>query len=178
MRNYKKISLWAATALLTLSFGVWAYYVSINLKHIYNLIECSQGKYQIPLVPQHLCRAYLFRFRGSHDDAATINHDGSLVGLLSPASKEDQSRLLEFLLEKGVDINGLDERAGISPLHSAVLDNALEVVELLLHHGANPLIRDKRRNLTPLEFALQLKDKPGQPDRTAIIKRLEHAIKS
>lgn len=176
MRNYKKLSLWVATALLALSFGVWAYYVSINLKHIYTLLDCSQG--QVALVPKHFCQTYLFNYRGTKDDVAQINHDGSLFEIVSTASKEDQSKLLEFLLEKGVDINGLDDRAGISPLHAAVLDNAFEVAEIFLHHGANPSIKDKKRSLTPLEFALQLKGKPGQPDRTAIIKLLEHAIKS
>jgi ankyrin repeat protein len=176
MRNYKKILLWAATALLTLSLGVWAYYVSINLKHVYTLLDCSKG--QVALIPKHLCQTYLFNYGGTQDDVAQINYDGSLYAIVSTARKEDQSKLLEFLLKKGVDINGLDERAGISPLHAAVLDNALEITELFLHHGANPLIKDKKSSLTPLEFALQLKGKLGQPDRTAIIKLLEHATKS
>lgn len=178
MRISKRISLLSATALLVLAFCVWAYYFFINTRHVYNLVECSQGEYEIRLVPQSLCRAYLLRFRGGHDDVATINHDGSLVGLISPASKEYQSQLLEFLLEKGVDINGLDERAGISPLHTAVLDNNLEVAELLLRHGASPLLKDKKRGLTALQFALQLKGKPDQPDRTGIINLLENAAKS
>lgn len=176
MRNYKKNLLWATTALLVLSFVLWAYYVSINLKHVYTLLDCSKG--QVALIPKHLCQTYLFTYGGTQDDVAQINHDGSLLAIVSAASKEDQSRLIEFLLEKGVDINGLDDRAGISPLHAAVLDNASEIIEMFLHHGANPLIKDKKRGLTPLEFALQLKGKPGQPDRTAIIKLLEHATKS
>lgn len=179
MHINKKVSLWIATALFVLPIAVWTYYFSINTRHIYNLIECSHGEYQIRFVPQRLCRVYLLTFRGSRDDVATINHDGSLVGLLSPASKEDKSQLLEFLLEKGVDVNRLDKRAGISPLHTAILDNNFEVAEFLLRHGANPSIKDKKRNLTPLEFALQLKGRPGQPDRTAIIKLLEqYAAKS
>ena len=60
-------------------------------------------------------------------------------------------------------------------MHTAVLDNNLEVAKLLLLHGANPLTKDKKRGLTALEFALQLKDKPDQPDRTGIIELLENA---
>jgi len=175
MRNNRKISLTVAAALFALPFCVWMYYFYINTKHIYNLVECSQGEYHLFMVSQRLCRAYLFSLRGTRDDVAVINHDGSLVGLLSPASEEERSQLLEFLLENGVDINGLDERAGFSPLHTAVLDNNLEVAKLLLLHGANPLTKDKKRGLTALEFALQLKDKPDQPDRTGIIELLENA---
>lgn len=176
MRDYKKISRWTAMTLVTLSFGVWAYYVSINFKNIYTLLDCSKG--QVSLIPKHLCKTYLFNYGGTQDDVAKINHDGSLFEIVATADKEDQSRLLEFLLEKGVDINGLNERTGTSPLHAAVLDNALEVTELFLRHGANPLDKDQKRSLTSLEFALQLNDKPGQPDRTAIIRLLEHATKS
>ena len=176
MRNHKKTLLWTTTAFVALSFSVWAYYVSIYFKHIYTLTDCSQG--QVALIPKHLCQAYLYNYRGTRDDVVQINHDGSLYGIISTANKEDQSKLLEFLLKKGVDINGLDERVGTSPLHAAVLGNALEVTELFLHHGANPLVKDKKRSLTPLEFAQKLKSQPGQPDRTAIIKLLEHATKS
>ncbi len=177
MRGNKKISLWVATVLFVLSFGLWVYYVSFYMKHIYTLVHCSEG--QVAFIPKRLCQTYLFGFRGTQDDVSMINYDGSLPGIIASASEEDQAKLLEFLLEKGVDINGLDRRVGVSPLHGAVSDNDLQVAELLLRYGANPSIRDKKHNLTPLERALQLQDRPGQPDRTAIIKLLEqYAAKS
>ena len=176
MRRYKTILLWVTTTFVAVFLGVWLYYVSIYFKDIYTLTACSQG--QVELIPKSLCQAYLYNFRGTHDDVAEINHDGSLFEIISTTKKEDQSTLLEFLLKKGVDINGLNERTGTSPLHAAVLGNDLEVVKLFLRYGANPLIKDKQSNLTPLEFALKLKSKPSQPDRTAVIKLLELAKKS
>jgi hypothetical protein len=175
MHNYKKKSVLIAAGFVGLFLSMWVYYAFANLNNIYNLIDCSQGEFHIPLIPQHFCRIYLYEFRGSRDDVAIINHDGSLIGLLSTANKKDQVKLLEFLLNKGVDINGLDERSGISPLHAAVLDNDADVAELILKHGANPLLKDRKRRLTPSGFARQLREKSNQPDRSAIIYLLDRA---
>lgn len=173
MRNYKKLIGRPLLVFVALFLGGWIYYISIHFKHIYTLVDCSQG--QVAFVPKNLCQAYLYNHRGTQDDVLQINHDGSLFEIVSTASLDDRSELLGFLLKKGVDINGVDERVGNSPLHAAVLDNALDVTELFLQHGANPLIKDKKRGLTPLELAMQLQGQQGQPDRGAIIKLLAPA---
>lgn len=176
MRKGGRDSLWVVAILVVLSFGVWAYYVSIYFKHIYTLTACSQG--QIALIPKYLCRTYLYHFRGTKNDIDQINYDGSLFEIISGFEKEDQTKLLSFFIEKGVGINELNGRTGTSPLHEAVLDNNLEVTELLLTHGANPLVKDKKRSLTPLDLALQLKGRLGQPDRTAVIECLERTLQN
>ncbi len=82
--------------------------------------------------------------------------------------------MVSFLLENGVDINTIDQRSGITALHTAVLENDLPAVRLLLENGADPSVKDRSRGKTPLEFALELKDKPTQPDRAAIIRALQN----
>ncbi len=154
----------------------WAYVSSKTFIDFQSLLLCSQGKDE--LVPKMLCQAYLFQFGGKPSEIAELNHGIGIGWVIRARDESDRKKLVEFLLKKGVDINGLDQRSGISALHTAVLENDQSAIELLLHNGANPMIRDRDHKQTPLEFAMELKVKPNQPDRTAIIQLLKNASKS
>ena len=57
----------------------------------------------------------------------------------------------EFLLDRGADINGL--AGGFTPLHKTVMADHLEMARLLLARGADPLVGDRRFDITPYEWS-------------------------
>jgi len=57
--------------------------------------------------------------------------------LLRNAVLKDRLDILQLLIEKGAEINKLDA-SGIAPLHLACYMGNVEIVEFLLHKGANP----------------------------------------
>jgi ankyrin repeat protein len=65
----------------------------------------------------------------------------------------DNNAVVTHLLARGADVHSVSENGGGTLLHSAAThsDNR-ELVELLLHHGADPNARDRALR-TPLHFA-------------------------
>lgn len=176
MTRLKKATFWLLVALF-LSIASSLVYVSTKtIADFSSLLLCSQGKDE--LIPKSLCQSYLFNFGGKPEDIAELNQGIGVGWVIRAENEEDRRKLVTFLLKKGVDINAVDQRSGITALHTAVLENDLPAVELLLSSGANLLVKDRGSGKTPLEFAIELKEKPNQPDRTAIIKLLENAPKS
>lgn len=154
----------------------WGYVVVGTLSNFELLLLCSQGKDEV--TPKSLCQSYLFNFGGRPEDIAALN-EGIGVGWVIRAEDEaDRTKLVSFLLEKGVNIDAIDQRSGITALHTAVIENDLPAVKLLLKNGANPSVKDRSRGKTPLEFAFELKGKSTQPDRAAIILALQNVPES
>lgn len=61
---------------------------------------------------------------------------------LITASREGHLRIVEFLIQRGANVNAVQEgRAGDCALAMAIEKGHTKVVELLLRHGANPHIR-------------------------------------
>ncbi len=65
----------------------------------------------------------------------------------------------ELLMAQGVDVNG-GPRCGIPAIHEASYQGQLEMVQLLLEHGADPTIRDEKWESTAIGWA----DGGKQPD--------------
>ena len=61
------------------------------------------------------------------------------VSVLVVAAHSGHRKLVAFLLEKGADINA--DKAGYTALHAATLRGDLDMVKLLLAHGANPNVQ-------------------------------------
>ena len=156
--------------------STWVYVAAKTIADFETLLLCSQGKDE--LIPKALCQSYLFNFGGKPEDIAALNQGIGIGWVMRATDEGDRRKLVSFLLKKGVDINALDQRSGITALHTAVLENDLPAVELLLNNNAKTSVKDRTHGKTPLEFALELKDKPNQPDRTAIIKLLEKKTSS
>ena len=57
----------------------------------------------------------------------------------------------EFLLDRGADVNGY--ASGFTPLHRTVLADQLEIAQLLLARGADPLLEDRRFDVPPYGWA-------------------------
>ncbi|XP_012495422.1 PREDICTED: 2-5A-dependent ribonuclease [Propithecus coquereli] len=71
--------------------------------------------------------------------------------LIKAVGKEDV-QMVQQLLERGADVNFQEESGGWTALHNAVQTGREDIVELLLHHGADPCLR-KRNGATPFIVA-------------------------
>lgn len=65
--------------------------------------------------------------------------------LLINAAFYCRSRIVEYLINKNVDINAKD-KIGYTPLHAAVQENDIEIVKLLLGNGADVNAKDNYGN--------------------------------
>lgn len=151
--------------------ALWTFLAYLTVRDFESLLLCSQGRDE--WVPKAACQRYLFSFRGRPDEIAALNRGVGVGWILQAEPISDREKLLDFLLVKGVDINAIDGRSGVSALHAAVLENNVENVRLLLDRRANPNIKARDRGQTPLQLAAGLSSKPNQPDRQEIIKILE-----
>ena len=89
------------------------------------------------------------------DHGGEIEH-GELLHLATARTLPDALELLEYILDKGAPINEVifqnhlesyerEKYSGlVTPLHSASRKGKLDMVELLLSRGADPLIKDSR----------------------------------
>jgi ankyrin repeat protein len=82
---------------------------------------------------------------------------------------------ITWLLERGVDPNRMT-RWGKTALHNAILsDNALEIVEVLLDHGADPTIvaarPDRGQQVSPGKSAVAMAARRGRGDVLALFER-------
>jgi len=85
--------------------------------------------------------------------------------LLNWASAFGTPEMVEFLISKGADVNkGLRS----SSLHYAACFGRTAIVQILLKHGANPVLRDDEGK-TPLDKA-QEKITEGHREVVAILK--------
>lgn len=60
---------------------------------------------------------------------------------------------IRYLLKRGANVNDINTKSGLTPLHYAVMNDRSSSVSLLISNGADPLLTS-RGNQTPLEMAL------------------------
>ncbi len=124
---------------------------------------------------------YTLHFRGTKEDIANLEGRNGLSFVLG--NSETQAKFLNFLLEKGINVNKVSPVNGYTPLHSAVLLNDPELVKFLLDRGAEPTIRKEKGggsasftefdNLTPLELAEKMSRNRPETDRSKVKQILE-----
>ena len=144
---------------------------------IYSTADASR----IPGVVEY----YTLHFRGTKEDIANLEGRNGLSFVLG--NNETQAKFLNFLLEKGINVNKVSPIDGATPLHSAVLLNDPELVKFLLDRGADPMIRKEKGggpasftefdNLTPLELAHALSRNRPAIDRSKVKQILEEYAK-
>ena len=83
-------------------------------------------------------------------------------GALHIMSKRGDLRAVEWLVEKGADLNArwAHWEADVTPLHLAALAGHEEIARVLIANGADPQIRDSGHSSTALEWA-EFFQRPG-----------------
>jgi hypothetical protein len=165
---------WLAGSILAIvacCIGLGIYF--LNSLNIEELILCSDGRGYC--FPRTLCREYLYTFRGTPGDIAMLNDSIGLQWVLNYEHKDERRRLFDFLLKRGIDVNGQDPNTGMTALHASILVNDPQMVEWLLSVGARLDIKDNRLNLTPIQLIRLLVSREKQPDRSEIMRILSKA---
>lgn len=107
---------------------------------------------------------YILRLAAYSSSTATIDllleHGARLdksFALNSAAVKENNTAMMEHLIELGADLNGFQGGPYVSfqgtPLHRAIRSGRVENVRFLLEKGADPYFKDSPWGGTPLEEA-------------------------
>ena len=97
---------------------------------------------------------------------------------LHAASASSHLSIVKLLIERGADVNE-QGKEGHTALHNAIIEGSFEIVELLLHHDANPNIMGHRGGALHLaarhghlDIAMQLVDKKAILDLQDDFKRI------
>jgi ankyrin repeat protein len=103
---------------------------------------------------------------------------GTLAPTEEAGTEEEMLEAVEFLLERGADINVVDDN-GETAIHGAAYNNAPKMVDLLVAHGAKVELwnRENKYGWTPLMIAEG--HRPGNfkpsPPTIAALRRALHA---
>jgi len=89
-------------------------------------------------------------------DIFELNEDG--LSILDIAIKFKRIDIVEFAIQKGIDVNISTRKSGITPLMLASCFNDITIVEFLLKNGADVNAIDKS-GLTPKDYAKKLGQK-------------------
>ncbi len=94
------------------------------------------------------------------DSGVDIDYvDTQGVGLLDEAIVNGDMEFITYLiLEKNMDVNSTKRKSGLTPLIQAACYGNIELVKLLLDHGADIKIKDKM-NLSAIDYARKLQQK-------------------
>lgn len=137
------------------------------------IILCASNEGGI-LIPSKLCEYSLYNHRSIEDDVDELAGGAGLAFILNGQNKEEKYEIAEFYILNGLDVNGVNHYGdyNLTPIHSAVLLNDVEMAEFLLKHGAELNTKPPAINMTPLEFARSLQKKEPSVDRSEILEIL------
>lgn len=88
----------------------------------------------------------------SNSQEGSTSSGGQRTTELIEAVKRQDIDGIQKLLERGADVNACEDIGGWTPLHNAVQCGRVDIVELLLRHGADPHPR-KKNGATPFIIA-------------------------
>jgi len=90
-------------------------------------------------------------FKSSVDtlDDINIQHEKYGWTLLHMTIRRNEREMIEYLLDKGADINKVDG-VGWTPLMEAIMDNYADLCKLLVDAGADKTLQNKRGVTAPM----------------------------
>jgi len=93
-------------------------------------------------------------------DPGALNTEGRWSRLIIRASEHGSGIMVETLLRNGASVNirdnpktSIDSTAGYTPLHAAAWNGNLDVIPVLLRHGADVRAREEKYHGTPAGWA-------------------------
>lgn len=139
-------------------FVVIAVLFSVSRLSIQHLIICSADS-EAFTIPQSVCKYYLYNFTGE-DDAHQLDDSAGLAFAYQIQNTEEKYNIINHLISVGVNINGISNIDGLTPLNAAILINDSELVKHLLDKGASPEKKDRANQLNARQYieALQKSD--------------------
>ncbi len=90
--------------------------------------------------------------------ADIFDFDDEGVSILDMAITYDNRFMVEYLLEKGIDINATNRRSGFTALMAAACYGRVEIAKLLLSYGASQEAKDSK-GFTAIDFARKMNKK-------------------
>jgi len=146
MKKYL-ISLAAAISVCMMSLIIYA----METFSIEELIICSTSS-EATFIPQDVCEFYLTHYRADEDDIHDLTQGAGLSFVAATENHKKRYRLLDYFLAKGLDVNSISQNDGLTPLHSAILLNDVELVQYYLSKGADPLKVDRDNRMTAYQY--------------------------
>ncbi len=150
--------------------------------HLPGLMICATSETACGHIPNGVVEYYILHFRGTKEDIADLEQGVGLSVVFN--DPQTRAKFLNFLVEKGINVNIVSPMTGYAPLHIAAASDEPELVTFLLAHGADPTIKTKKNdapeldNLTALELVEGMSRSKPETDRSKVKKILEeHANK-
>jgi ankyrin repeat protein len=142
-------------------------------------VNAAEGEFNTPLhyavgrpadeQPRASTEVYLQIIRLLLDKGANVNakNIAGLTPLHTAVLRRGEPAAVELLIARGAAVNAVADQQGWIPLHGAAGSGRLDLVDILLAHGADRTAKDGR-GLTPAQVA-------KGAGHAAIVKRLESA---
>ena len=90
--------------------------------------------------------------------ADAFDFDDEGVSIFDIAITYNYVEMVEYILDKGSDVNSTQRRSGFTPLMAAACYGRVEIAKILLEHGANQQVRDAK-GFTAIDFARKMNKK-------------------
>ena len=87
--------------------------------------------------------------------ADAFDFDDEGVSIFDIAITYNYIELVEYILDKGMDVNNTQRRSGFTSLMAAACYGRVEIAQMLLEHGANQQKRDAK-GFTAIDFARKM----------------------
>ena len=90
--------------------------------------------------------------------ADIYDFDEEGVSIFDMAITYNNIEMVNFILQKGLNVNKTTRRSGFTPLMGATCYGRVEIVKILLEHGANQNLKDSK-GFTAIDFARKMNKK-------------------
>lgn len=136
-------------------------------------VDKEEEQEELPSIIEACENGDLETVRKVIDEYPNVVHETSATDdqPLHIACLQKHDLLVEYLIEAGANVNGLGDFHK-TPLHYAVFEGdefSTPIVRRLLEAGADPHLRDKRSDSTPLKWAQREHDE-GLDESIALLK--------
>ena len=145
---------------------VLAVIFSVSRLSIEHLIICSADSESF-IIPYNVCEYYLYNHSG-REDAIHLDDGAGLSYVFEIQDREEKYNIINHLISIGVDVNGVSNIDGLTPLNAAILINDSDLVKYLIEKGASLEKKDSSHQLGPKEYVEFLQSNDPDTNRSKI----------